>query len=328
MTQRELAKLANVSFSTVSKAFNNSDDISDETKNHIFRIAKQYGCYGEFFKGKYHKKIIAIICPEIVSSYYAEFIKYFQMLIERDGDIPIISSDNFDKKTSDELIEYYASYMKVDGIITFGLKSALKKGYTTPIVSVLSNISYSVDTVEVNFKSAVFDAVKLLDDYGHKKIAFLGEKLTTAKAELYKKAMKNIGNSNINVIESEYRFEAAGEDGVRQILTMGNSVTALICAYDNIAFGAIKELKKAGLRVPDDVSVIGMDNINTGKYAETSLTTIDSNPEQVCTAAWNLLNKKIKNPYLSGKKEIINAKLIIRESIARCNTIISETTLK
>ena len=328
MTQRELAKLANVSFSTVSKAFNNSDDISEETKNHIFRIAKQYGCYGEFFKGKYHKKIIAIICPEIVSSYYAEFIKYFQMLIERDGDIPIISSDNFDKKTSDELIEYYASYMKVDGIITFGLKSALKKGYTTPIVSVLSDISSYVDTVEVDFKSAVFDAVKLLDDYGHKKIAFLGEKLTTAKAELYKKAMKNIGNSNINVIESEYRFEAAGEDGIRQILTMGNSVTALICAYDNIAFGAIKELIKAGLRVPDDVSVIGMDNINTGKYAETSLTTIDSNPEQVCTAAWNFLNEKIKNPYLSGKKEIINAKLIIRESIARCNTIISETTLK
>lgn len=328
MTQRELAKLANVSFSTVSKAFNNSDDISDETKNYIFKIAKQYGCYGEFFKGKYHKKIIAIICPEIVSSYYAEFIKFFQTLIEKDGNIPIVSSDNFDKKTSDELIEYYASYMKVDGIITFELKSALKKGYTTPIVSVLSDISSSVDTVEVNFKNAIFDAVKLLDDYGHKKIAFLGEKLTTAKAELYKKAMKNIGNSNTNVIESEHRFEAAGEDGVRQILTMGNSVTALICAYDNIAFGAIKELKKAGLRVPDDVSVIGMDNINTGKYADTSLTTIDSNPEQVCTAAWNLLNEKIKNPYLSGKKEIINAKLIIRESIARCNTIISETTLK
>lgn len=328
MTQRELAKLANVSFSTVSKAFNNSDDISEETKNHIFRIAKQYGCYGEFFKGKYHKKIIAIICPEIVSSYYAEFIKYFQILIEKDGDIPIISSDNFDKKTSDALIEYYASYMKVDGIITFELKSALKKGYTTPIVSVLSDISSSVDTVEVDFKSAVFDAVKLLDDYGHKKIAFLGEKLTTAKAELYKKAMKNIGNSNINVIESEYRFEAAGEDGVRQILTMGNSVTALICAYDNIAFGAIKELKKAGLRVPDDVSVIGMDNINTGKYADSSLTTIDSNPEEVCTAAWNLLQEKIKNPYFFAKKETINAKLIIRESIAPCNTIISETTQK
>lgn len=324
MTQRELAKLANVSYSTVSKAFNNSDDISDETKNHIFRIAKQYGCYDEFFKGKYHKKIIAIICPEIVSSYYTEFIKYFQTLIERDGNIPIVSSVNFNKSKADELIEYYASYMKVDGIIALELKSTLTKDYTTPIVSVLSDISSSVDMVDVNLESAVFDAVKLLNDYGHKNIAFLGEKLTPVKEELFKKAMKKIKNSNINVIESEYRFEAAGEDGVRQILTMGNSVTALICAYDNIAFGAIKELKKAGLRVPNDVSVIGMDNINTGKYADTSLTTIDSNPEEVCTVAWNLLKEKIKNPYLSTKKDIINAKLIIRESIARCNTTISE----
>lgn len=132
--------------------------------------------------------------------------------------------------------------------------------------------------------------------------------------------MKNIGNSNINVIESEYRFEDAGEDGVRQILTMGNIVTAFICAYDNIAFGAIKELKKAGLRVPDDVSVIGMDNINTGKYTDTSLTTIDSNPEKVCTIAWNLLTEKIKNPYLCTKRNVkINAKLIVRETTSYCN---------
>ena len=319
MTQRELAKLANVSFSTVSKAFNNSDDISEETRNHIFRIAKQYGCYGEFFKGKYHKKIIAIICPEITSGYYAEFIKYFQTLIEREGNISIISSNNFDKGKADELVEYYASYMKVDGIIVFGLKSTLKKGYTTPIVSVFSDIS-SVDTVEVDLENAVFDAVKLLNAYGHKKIAFLGEKLTTTKAELYKKAMKNIKNSNINVIESEYRFEAAGEDGVRQILSVDNSVTALICAYDNIAFGAIKGLKQAGLRVPKDISVIGMDNINTGKYIDTSLTTIDSKPAEVCTAAWNILNEKIKNPYLCTKKNLkINAKLIVRETTSYCN---------
>lgn len=320
MTQRELAKLANVSFSTVSKAFNNSDDISEETKNHIFRIAKQYGCYGEFFKGKYHKKIIAIICPEIVSSYYAEFIKYFQMLIEKDGDIPIISSDNFDKNTSDELIEYYASYMKVEGMIVFGLKGELKKGYNVPIVSVFPATESSIDTVKVSFMGAVFEVVKILTDYGHKKIAFIGEKLTSSKAELYKKAMKNIGNSNINIIESEYRFEKAGEDGIQRLLASGDGCTAVICAYDNIAFGAIKELKRAGLRVPDDVSVVGIDNINTGKYTEPSLTTMDSNPKEVCTAAWNILKEKIKNPYFQSRKNIvIDSKIIIRESIGRCN---------
>lgn len=320
MTQRELAKLANVSFSTVSKAFNNSDDISEETKNHIFRIAKQYGCYGEFFKGKYHKKIIAIICPEIASSYYAEFIQYFQTLIEKDGNISIISSDNFDKNKADELIEYYASYRKVDGIIVFDLKSTLKKGYTTPIVSVFSDISSSVDTVEVDLECAVLDAVKLLHDYGHKKIAFLSERLTGAKAELYKKAMKNTGNGDINIIESEYRFEEAGEDGIRRLLNSDSDFTAVICAYDNIAFGAIKELQKAGLRVPDDISVIGIDNIAPGRYTETSLTTIDSNPQAVCAVAWDILKEKIQNPYLSTRTNVkINAKLIVRETVSYCN---------
>lgn len=321
MTQRELAKLANVSFSTVSKAFNNSNDISEETKNHIFRIAKQYGCYSEFLKGKYHKKIIAIICPEIASSYYAEFIKYFQTLIEKDGNIPIISSDNFDKNKTDELIEYYASYMKVDGIIVFDeLKNTLKKGYTTPIVSVFSDISSFVDTVEVDLECAVFDAVKLLNVYGHKKIAFLSERLTRAKAELYKKAMINIGNGGINIIESEYRFEEAGEDGIRRLLDSDSGFTAVICAYDNIAFGAIKELKKAGLRVPDDISVIGIDNIALGRYTETSLTTIDSNPKAVCSVAWDILKEKIQNPYLSTRKNVkINAKLIVRETVSYCN---------
>ena len=56
MTMKELAKLANVSVSTVSKAFAEADDVSEETKNHIFNIAKEYGCYGKFFKGKYSKK--------------------------------------------------------------------------------------------------------------------------------------------------------------------------------------------------------------------------------------------------------------------------------
>lgn len=317
MTQRELAKLANVSFSTVSKAFNNSEDISEETKNHIFNIAKQYGCYWDFFKGKYHKKIIAIICPEIVSSYYAELVEGFRKLIEEDDFIPVISTNNFDKNKADEMIEYYASYMKVDGIIVFGLESPLKKGYDVPIVSLFTDAEISADTVRVDFENAIFEAIKLLSDYGHKKITFIGEKLTQTKAELYKKAMNDIGNTNVNIIESEYRFEEAGEDGVRQILSSGIASTALLCAYDNIAFGAIKELKKAGLRVPYDVSVIGMDNINTGKYAETSLTTIDSNAEIVCMESWNMLKEKIRNPYLCTHKCItVYAKLIIRETVA------------
>ena len=68
MTMRELARLANVSVSTVSKAFADADDVCRETKEHIFRIARETGCYGKFYKGKYSKKIYAIICSELISN--------------------------------------------------------------------------------------------------------------------------------------------------------------------------------------------------------------------------------------------------------------------
>ena len=80
MTMKDLAKLANVSVSTVSKAFSEAEDINKETKNRIFEIAKQTGCYGKFHKGKYHKKIIGVIVPEIVSDYYKIFLNILRCL--------------------------------------------------------------------------------------------------------------------------------------------------------------------------------------------------------------------------------------------------------
>ena len=75
---RDLAKLANVSISTVSKAFNNADDINEETKNHIINIAKQNGCYGKYCKDKYPKKVIAIISRELGGDYYKDIVEKFE----------------------------------------------------------------------------------------------------------------------------------------------------------------------------------------------------------------------------------------------------------
>lgn len=320
MTMKELAKLANVSVATVSKAFCDAEDISEETKHHIFEIAKQYGCYGKFYKGKYHKKIIAIICPELASNYYSRFVEDLQRLIEAADCIAVISTDHFSAAQQSELVEYYASYLKVDGIILFDLRSPLKKGYEAPIVSLFSSQDHNVDSVNLDLESAISGAVQVLTGLGHRHIAFLGESLTLQKAKLYQKAMRDAGNPDIHIIQSSSRFEQAGEDGVKQLLSSNREFSAVICAYDNIAFGAIKQLKRAGLRVPGDVSVIGIDNISTSQYTETALTSIDTNPEEICMIAWDLLQKKIKNPYFRSRQNIIiHGNLILRESVAKIN---------
>ena len=316
---RELAKLCNVSISTVSKAFLEADDVSSDTKKHIFDIAKQNGCYGKFYKGKYHKKIIGIICPELEGLYYTGFVTELKSLMEKSDCICLISSDDFSATKQAELIEYYASYLNVDGLIVLGgIKSPLKKGYTTPIVSMLSSDINYTDTVKADLNSAIFEAVDTLIDYGHKKIAFIGENLTKGKGEVFSKAMEKHNICDYEIITSAERFERAGIDGVNQLFTDKTDITGIICAYDNIAFGAIKRLKELGLKVPDDVSVIGINNISTAKYSETTLTTIDTKLEEICSIAWDLMLKKLENKYYQSRQNIIiKSKLIIRESIRK-----------
>lgn len=318
MTMSELAKLANVSVSTVSKAFADADDVSTETKGYIFGIAKQYGCFGKFYKGKYHKKIIALICHELKSNYYTAFLEQLKGLIEASGNIAVVATDGFSKTNQAELIEYFASYLKVDGIIVFSLSDKVKKGYDVPIVSVLSNRDGNTDCVEVDYDSALLTATNLLIDYGHKSIAFIGEPLTVAKENMFEKAMIDAGTINYKAVRSEKRFEEAGIDGVKQLIKSGFEFTALVCAYDYVAFGAIRQLKKSGYKVPDDVSVIGMNNISMDDYAETTLTSVGANAADICAIAWELLQKKMKNPYFkSSQKIIVRPELVLRESVKR-----------
>ena len=319
MTMRELAKLCNVSISTVSKAFLDADDVSSNTKKHIFEIAKENGCYGKFYKGKYHKKIIGIICPELEGLYYTGFITELKRLMEKSDCICLVSSYDFSDTKQAELIEYYASYINIDGLIVLGsIKYPLKKGYNIPIVSMLSSDTNYTDTVGADLNSAIFEAVDTLISYGHKKIAFIGENLTKGKGEIFTKAMKAHNFNDYEIITSGERFEKAGIDGVNQLFTEDTDFTGIICAYDNIAFGAIKQLKELGLKVPEDVSVIGIDNISTAKYSETTLTTIDTKLEEICSIAWDLMLKKLENKYYSSRQNItIKSKLIIRESIRK-----------
>ena len=318
MTMRELAKLANVSLSTVSKAFSDAEDISEETKEHIFEIAKKTGCYGKFYRGKYSKKIIALICPELYGDHYVEYLERLQKILEANNCIVLISSSHFDTNKQSELLEYYCSYLKVDGIIVFSLREPLKKAYDVPIVSLFNSHDSSVDTVEFDVTSAFSEAISLLKKSGHKKIAFIGEKLTRPKAEMFSQEMKARSLMDFCIITSKYRFEKAGEDGIKQLLSQRKDCTAVICAYDNIAFGAIKQLKRSGYRVPEDFSVIGINNIDVSEYTETALTTIDTDPEKTCELAWELLKNKLENKYFHNNKQlVVEGKLVVRDTVAK-----------
>ena len=315
MTMRELAKLANVSASTVSKAFGNAEDVSEDTKELIFSLAKEHGCFNKFSKTKYSKLTVAIICPEMKTPYYVEYVDKLQEIIEKNGGIALVSSDNFSAERQAELIEYYSGHLKVDGIFVFHMNTDLKKGFSdTPIVAMLSSKDVRVDSVRIDFTAPLFEAIEHLYGLGHKNIVFIGEKLTVYKAERFEKIARSFPIKH-SFITSQYRFEKAGEECVDKLLEMKDRPTAIICAYDNIALGAIKHLKAKGYGVPDDFSVIGINNISPSSFLDTPLSTIDARPNEICMIAWDLFEKKRKNKYYKLNQQItVKGKLLLRNT--------------
>lgn len=320
MTMRELARLANVSVSAVSKAFSDAEDIGADTKNHIFNVAKEYGCYNKFFKGKYPKPIIAVIAPEINSAHYSTYIEVLQRIIEQSGAIMQVSSYEFDKERQNELIDYYSNYLKVDGIIVFSMGASDIKEFETPIVSLFSSQNENVEAVGLDLRPAFKNAIKLLKELGHKNIAFASEGLTRGKEKMFCEYYIP-KNEKDYIFVSDKRFEQAGTDCAERILASPIPFTAIICAYDDIAVGVIRYLTEKGYNVPKDFSVIGIDNISVSRYLENSLTTLDPRYEELCSAAWSLLQKKMKNRYYKAKEPIsFTAELVVRDSVAKAKS--------
>jgi DNA-binding LacI/PurR family transcriptional regulator len=320
---RELARLANVSISTVSKAFGGAEDVSEETKEHVFAVARRHGCFGKFSKNRFQKHVIAIVCPELSGDYYNLFVERLQRFIENNGGISVVSAYHFDYEKQEELIDYYASYLNVDGILVFSLHNPLKRGYDVPIVSLFSAKDPTVDQVNVDLKAPMEDAIRTLYELGHRNVAFLGERLTGSKEDLFREVGARYEDMKVRVLTSDERFERAGEECADELLSEETDVTALVCAYDNIAIGAIRELKRRGFGVPEDFSVIGIDNINVSEYMETPLASIDTDPDEICMLAWELICRKQENKYYKSNREItVTGRFIPRESIGkpRCNT--------
>lgn len=317
MTMKQLAEIANTTVSTVSKAFSGSPEISEEKRKEIFEIAKREGCYDKYCKPFFEKKVIAVICPEFQSGYYSQQLMYFRKEIEKHNGVMVAGCYNFDEASKDELISYFTEGAKIDGVIIVGTGIS-NRNYNTPIV-VIGNSDNS-DSISLSMKHAIKDAIGCLLKNGHTDVAFIGEKLTIQKFRNFAEAMEENG-LKINdgyVIESNERYEKAGYSAMNKLLSMEKPPTAVVAAYDSIAIGAMKSIYEHGLSIPDDISLIGMDDNREITYLNVPLTSITSYCEDLCEIAVNLLFERIEKGGSTKIKKInISTELVIRESVGK-----------
>lgn len=284
MTLTKIAKLAHVSVSTASKAFSMSKEVNEETRQAIFNIAKEHKCFNKFYKAKYPKLVISVIVPEFSSIFYSATISEIKNKLEKHNCEILVSSTEFSKENMMSLLDYYTKYTSVDGVIIIDAPPVANE-YEIPIVYMSNTRSNNNSEIANPIYSPMEKVIDYFLSRGISSIGFIGEKYTKTKSETFKEIMlEKIGilDENIILIGNE-RFEKGGYEAIESLINKNISLPrALIFAYDYMAIGGIRCLHEHNIKVPDDVAVIGMDNIPETKYLVPSLSSIDCDISGTC----------------------------------------------
>lgn len=323
MNQKKIAQLASVSASTVSKALSGSSEVSKETAERIRQIAIDVGYFKEKSKRKREYAndgafLIAVIVPEIMGFHYATIVTCIKDQVEARGGHIAVYIDDFDSAKGTKILESIILHGGTDGVIMFSAPELFIRP-NIPIVCCCAVPSGKYDSICVCHSKLMDDAVGFLAKQGHKRIGFVGEPHTIHAAENFEKAVQKHGLSFFPefVYTVRERFEKIGHMAALQILEQKSRPTAVIAAYDEIAIGLMATLTRHGIRVPEDISVMGINNIPSAVHAQIPLTSVQTFSSEQYKTAVDVLFDRIADEARPIKHIIIEHTIFERETTSQ-----------
>jgi LacI family transcriptional regulator len=324
----DVALKAKVSIATVSRVVNNSSHkVNSITKKNVLRAIRELDYRpNALAKGLLKKKTmtIGIIIPDISNPYYAEIVRGIQDMADQFGYAIILLNTD---RNQDRIIRhiYFLREKSADGIIFSGGTIHGQK-----VLSSLKELRERVVVIgrhRVDFPAVVIDnvggatkATRHLIGLYHERIGFIGgpDKSTSARDRLsgYKSALtQSHCPIDKNLIRKGDLTPRSGYLLTKELIQRGQ-LTAIFAANDQMAFGAIRAAKESGSRVPEDLSVVGFDNIPFSSYFDPSLTTVEIPMYHIGAAAMEMLVNLISEKH-SEKLRWFDTKLLVRGSTAK-----------
>ena len=324
LTIQDVAKTAGVSVSTVSRVLNGKTDVASETQDRILSVIDDLG-YATNLAARsmrsHKKNLVGLIMPDIAYPFAIEVMKgvnraiaesEFDLLVYTTGDVRKSGRASHEKKYVSLLTNSIS-----DGVIIVA-PVAGEFNIDAPIVSIdplASNPNYPA-VHATNYQGAM-DAMNYLIGLGHKRIGFISGR---AELESSNRRMKGyretLGKAGIpideNLIASGDYTTATGISGARQLLALENAPSAIFASNDQMAMGVYQVAEEIGLRIPDDLSVVGFDNITESKYM--GLTTVDQFISEMGFVATQMLIKLINGLPLDDQTYRMQTQLVIRNS--------------
>lgn len=324
ITIRDVAKIAGVSVSTVSRVLNGKVDVSKATKNHVLQVIDDLG-YSTNLAARsmrsQKKNLIGLIMPDIAYPYAIEVMKGVnQAIAESEFDLLVYTSGDVRKRghvTSEQKYITLLANSISDGVIVVA-PVASEYNIDKPIVSidpVMRNPNYPA-VHATNYEGSV-EAMQYLIGLGHKRIGFIGgrEELESAHQRLrgYRDALKSAGISvDEQLIVSGDYTTSTGIEGGQKLLSLDDRPTAIFASNDQMAMGVYQIAEEMEIAIPEALSLVGFDNIPESKYL--GLTTVDQFILKMGYAATQMLIKIINEVPGEYKTLKIKTRLVVRNS--------------
>jgi LacI family transcriptional regulator len=331
ITIRDVAKEAGVSISTVSRAFNNYSDINSETREKILRISEELGYVPNIVarslvSSKNYRLglLIEDYDPAGLSNQMTfEIVMSFKNAATKQGFETVLLTTTSDMQKSERLDRLF-SERHLDGAFIMGLKMTDEyykelKEIKLPCVLMDVNIkSPMVSCIGIDNIRGAFLATEYLIKNGHKKIAFINGSreafVSYERLDGYNLALNryNIHLDNSLVDYGDFN-DTGAERAVEKLFNEHNDITGIFCASDIMAIGTINKLNELGFSVPEDVSVVGFDDIFAASLMSPKVTTIKQDRNKIGETAVNLLLNSINGQKID--RVLIEPELVIRESV-------------
>ncbi|WP_226665427.1 LacI family DNA-binding transcriptional regulator [Metabacillus litoralis] len=307
VTIKDIAKIANVSHTTVSRALNNSPLIKENTKRRIKEIAEQLNYTPDVnarslvLKKSYTIGLFLTSLTEgTSSSFLAETIKGVNKVIDEKYSLII--------KGIEDLNDYsFITRKRFDGMIVMSqsdvdntfIYHVIKQ--EIPLVILNRHVEdQSIINILSNDREGSYEAVNLLIQYGHQRIAIIEGtshfRSTLERKDGYLNALidNKLTISQGYIVKGNYDIES-GYEAMVDLLSLPTRPTAVFCSNDEMAIGAMKAITEAGLSVPEDFSIIGFDDIGFSKYTTPALTTVKRPIEQISQVGAKRLLKLLED---------------------------------
>ncbi|WP_078434995.1 LacI family DNA-binding transcriptional regulator [Metabacillus halosaccharovorans] len=326
MKMSDVAKLANVSPATVSRVLSNPDLVSKETREKVMEVINKVNYKPHIVARQFRTKetkIILVVVPDITSAFFSKVLRGIEHVAVQNGYQVILGDTENDTEREQEYINLLLQ-KQADGMVLLTArqdKTQLEEiAEHFPMVLACEYMDgLNVPTVSIDNISSARKATEHLIQQGHTKIAHITGPinviLSRDRLRGFQQAMMShdLEIDSAYIQEGDFTFES-GYHQMLKLLALETPPSAVFVFNDEMAMGVIKAVKDSHLSIPENVAVVGFDNIKMSSVIEPNLTTINQPKYEIGKKAMELLLKLINGESLQKKKFVMKDELIVRES--------------